>query len=202
MSKLASTDGKTHLGLPNGPSLCGISGPYHGYDYTVSVEPMDFLWAEPDGLASSRNEAITSMVDPRWCPVCRRAYLDEIIGQIEAWPSSKPGGSGPGDPADESELFATGLLPMAERLRMQANGGADPEPSEWVSITIAYLVKRLTEWNPSVRPERQKLDQAVRTIVVESIKECRGHEAEQRRVLQQAKAAATEILKTKMSEHF
>ena len=178
METEAASTKLTHLGLPGCDSLCGLSqsSAPRCYDYTVSVAPTDFLWSEPDGNALMRSERLTCRVDDSWCPECRKVYLDMCIERIGAWPSELSK-SGPGGYATEGDLFAIGLLPLAERLRMQANGGADPEPDEWVGIAIAYLIKRLVNWRPS-RPERQRLDGAVRTIIIESIKECRRYESE------------------------
>ena len=136
----------THIGYPGGPSFCGIEGPYHGYDPSVSIIPEDFV--DDNGVTK-----------PEWCPKCRDSYLDECFAK-----------------SDENELFKMGLLPMSEHLRMQANGSSDPEPAERVGAMTAYLVKRLAHWWPG-RPQRQKLDDAVRTVIIESIRECRDFES-------------------------
>lgn len=49
-------------------------------------------------------------------------------------------------PMTDEQLFAYGLLQMAQDLRMQANGSADPWPPEGVKQVVDYIRSRQDAW--------------------------------------------------------
>lgn len=78
--------------------------------------------------------------------------------------------SAPLSDSDCDRLFTVGLYSLAEGLRMQANGSADPWDAERVDETVAYLRERLACWTDR-RERSRRFDNAVRECVEAALEE-------------------------------
>lgn len=73
----------------------------------------------------------------------------------------------------DDQMFSLGLLHLSETIRLSVYGGSDPiEPADLDAIRD-YLQHRLDNWKPTVRPERERYDNAVKELVLASLEATR-----------------------------
>lgn len=66
------------------------------------------------------------------------------------------------------------LYDYAQRLRMGADGGADPVHPEAVPVIAEALVRRVNRWQPSKWPAKRIADDALRAFVIAALREAKA----------------------------